>query len=815
MVPGLMIERLARALTRLSVDRPFLVSALFLVLFTLGALMARRLELRLNYMELLPENAPEVVDLKWVMKKAGTEGYLVVEVAGGQREDRLAVAPALAAAIESVPEVRYAEYRYDVPFFRQNVGSFIEMDELVRMRKELEEKVKAGIEDSFDLGLDDEPKPKVDGAAVDREIEKIEAKIPAEFVEDDEKKYLYILAKPAMASMGMNEVNLMLEHVDQAAKAAISASGKPLTTAYGGPAVFTKAINDGITKDLGVISAVALLASAGLLMLATRRPLAALFVLLPIGGAISCALGLAALTIGHLNIISSLLVAILLGLGVEFGIHLILRTSEARTTLPLREALLEAVPETMDGAFSGAVTNAAAFGVLLFASFSAYRQFGGIAAVGVLMSWLFTYALLPALIVATERFFPESVIRKRTESASRFLPSRRVLWVVVVALPLCAAFGAWSLRKVELERSFNALNGDSVPDPVGARGSAAMKSTLTPAFIWVKDLAAARRVEQIFADIKAKDPNPRGSIIDSTVSLARVIRDDWDVRRQELYAIRKSLRRLPDDLREKHKARLDDFEIAAEAAPLGLENLPEQLRRRFTPIDGEGTFVLFIPSRSVDDARELDDFVDKLELAVGRAEKEGIQTRVMSENRIAVHIFRQVFADAPFIGWSATLVALGVLYLLLRSVRETLVVFAPLALGMLTMVALMYMFGVKLNFINMCVIPSIFTIAIDNTVHLYHRYVKEGRRALPLILANTGLAVLLASLVNASGYVPMLLADFYGLKSLGFLASFGMLGMVLATVAWFPALLALLPEDFLHEPPPASSRRLPDAQPQS
>jgi predicted RND superfamily exporter protein len=809
MVPSLMIERLARALTRLSVDRPYLVTVVFLVLFAVGGLLAQRLELRLNYMELLPEDAPEVVDLKWVMKKAGTEGYLVLEVSGGTREDRLEVAPHLAEAVEALPEVRYAEFRYDVPFFRQNLGSFIEMDDLVHLRKELDEKVKAGLEDSFDLGLDDEkPKTKIDNAAVDREIAKIESKIPSEFIEDATQDRLYLLAKPALASMSMTEVGRMLANVEKAAKVTVSATGKPLTVAFGGPAVFTKALNDGVTKDLGVISAVALTAAALLLLLATRRPLAALFVLLPIAGAIACALGMAALTIGHLNIISSLLVAILLGLGVEFGIHLILRTSEARTTLPLREALLEAVPETMDGAFTGAVTNAAAFGVLLFASFSAYRQFGGIAAAGILMSWLFTYSLLPALIVGTERFFPESVIRKRAERPSRYHFPRWFLWTCVVALPLFAAFGAWATPHVPLERSFNALNGDSVPDPVGVRASAAMKSTLTPAFIWVEGLEQARRVEEIFAELKRADKNPQGSIIDSTLSLARVIRDDWGPRREELRAIRKDLRRLPDDLRDKHRARLDDFEIATEAEPLRLDNLPEQLRRKFTPLDGHGTFVLFIPSRSVDDSRELDDFVDKLELAVRRAEKEGIETRVMSENRIAVHIFRQVFADAPFIGWSATLVALAVLFLLLKNVKETLVVFAPLALGMLSMVALMYLFGVKLNFINMCVIPSIFTIAIDNTVHLYHRYVKEGPRALPQILANTGLAVLLASMVNASGYVPMLLADFYGLKSLGFLASFGMLGMVLATVGWFPALLALLPEGYLHAPPsPAPSER--------
>ncbi|HSC87319.1 MAG TPA: MMPL family transporter [Polyangiaceae bacterium] len=521
-----MIERLARLLTRFSVDRPLLVCVLFFALFGAGFAASRRLELRLNYMELLPEDAPEVVDLKWVMKKAGTEGYLVTELVGGTREERLAFAPELARVQEDLPEIRYAEYRYDVPFFRRNVGSFLPLDELQRLRRELDEKVKKGIEDSFDLGLDDEKPAQVDRKEVDEQFAKLEKAIPPEFVEDAAKERLYILAKPAMTSMGVTQVNDMLAHVDEVTKAAIVRSGKPFSAGYGGPAVFMKAFNDGVTKDLGVISIVALIASVVLLIAATGRPLASLFVLLPIAGAIACAMGVAAFTIGHLNIISSLLVAILLGLGVEFGIHLILRTNEARSQLPLREALLEAVPETMDGAFSGAITNAAAFGVLIFASFSAYRQFGGIAAAGILMSWLFTYSLLPALIVATERFLPGWVIRKTNAEAGRFLPPRPVLVLLVAGIPLLAAFGAWAMPRVGLERSFNALNGDSVPDPVGGRAAKAMNSTLTPAFIWVKDIPSAQRVEAIFAELKKADPNPRGSIIDSTVSLGRVIHQD-------------------------------------------------------------------------------------------------------------------------------------------------------------------------------------------------------------------------------------------------------------------------------------------------
>lgn len=793
-----MFEKFARALTLFSVNQPGLVCTLFVLIFALGTFGSSRLEMRLNYMELLPDDAPQVVDLKWMMKKAGTEGYLVAGLSGGTQEERREWIGSLAETIEALPEIHYVEYRQDPEFFRKNLGSLLPLTELKEIRARLEEKVQEGVEKNFDLGLDEEEEPAQDEEAAFQEmVDSFEKEIPREYMEDPEGKEIFLLAKPAMTSLGVEEVDALLASLNQAAQSVIAQSRKPFVVEFGGPAVFMKAFNDGVNKDLGLISVLALLGAGGLLLLSTRRPLASLFILLPIVCAISCALAFAALTIGHLNIISSLLVAILLGLGVEFGIHMVLRTNEARVELPLREAILTAVPETMAGAFSGAVTNGAAFFVLIFASFSAYRQFGGIAAVGILMSWLFTYTLLPALIVLTERYLPGWVIRAGVEKPGRFLPPRWIMQGVLVLLPLVCAFGAWAMPRIQLERSFNALHGESVPDPVGHRSGVAVGSTLTPTFIWVQTLEEARQVEKIFDDLKREDPNPRGSIIETTLSLARAIPEDWDERKPELTRLGQLLRRLPDSLWEKEEQRLTQWEEATRAAPLRLEDLPRNLTQRFIPFDNDGTFLLYLPSRSVDDADELDDYVDKLETAVERASALGITTKVMSENRIAVHIFRQVFADAPFIAWAATLVALGMLLLIVRNVRETLVIFTPLAFGMLLMVAGMHLLGVKLNFINMCVIPSIFTVAIDNTVHVYHRYTKEGRAAMPAILANTGLAVLMASLVNASGYLPMLLADFYGMRSLGIVACLGMLGMVLATVAWFPALLLLLPEHWI------------------
>lgn len=74
---------------------------------------------------------------------------------------------------------------------------------------------------------------------------------------------------------------------------------------------------------------------------------------------------------------------------------------------------------------------------------------------------------------------------------------------------------------------------------------------------------------------------------------------------------------------------------------------------------------------------------------------------------------------------------------------------------------------------------------------------------MPMILRHTGLAVLIATCVNASGYLPALLAGFYGLRTLGWVALFGMSAMLVSTVFWFPALLMTLPEAHRrrHAPP--------------
>jgi hypothetical protein len=174
------------------------------------------------------------------------------------------------------------------------------------------------------------------------------------------------------------------------------------------------------------------------------------------------------------------------------------------------------------------------------------------------------------------------------------------------------------------------------------------------------------------------------------------------------------------------------------------------------------------------------------------ANAKGIDLAVLDSNRIASRIFSLVRGDGPFILGAAALVVFLAIFASLRSLKRAMLVAGPLFLGMLCLAGGMYLFNVQLNFINAVVLPNLLAIAVDNSVHLYHRYEEEGPGSLGKVVRHTGLAAVVATLSNAAGYGALLVASHQGLRSIGQIALLGVVCTFLGTTVFFPALLALL-----------------------
>ncbi|MDB6020442.1 MAG: putative exporter of the superfamily [Pedosphaera sp.] len=152
-------------------------------------------------------------------------------------------------------------------------------------------------------------------------------------------------------------------------------------------------------KDATVASVVSLVICALIFIYGyqeTGRPLKATVSLL-VG--VAYTLAFATLTIGHLNILTITFVPILIGLAIDFGVHLITRyEEELRLGKSEEEAMRKAMVFTGQGIFTGAMTTAAAFLAMALTNFKGIQEMGIICGGGMIVCFIPMMTLLPVML---------------------------------------------------------------------------------------------------------------------------------------------------------------------------------------------------------------------------------------------------------------------------------------------------------------------------------------------------------------------------------------------------------------------------------
>ena len=153
-------------------------------------------------------------------------------------------------------------------------------------------------------------------------------------------------------------------------------------------------------RDTTLASVVALIICALIFIYGyheTGRPLKATACLV-IG--IGYTMGFATLVIGHLNILTITFVPILIGLAIDFGVHLVTRyEEELRYGKTEEEAMTKALVFTGQGIFTGAFTTAGAFLAMGLTDFRGIQEMGIICGGGLLVCLIPMLTMLPVLLL--------------------------------------------------------------------------------------------------------------------------------------------------------------------------------------------------------------------------------------------------------------------------------------------------------------------------------------------------------------------------------------------------------------------------------
>ena len=154
-------------------------------------------------------------------------------------------------------------------------------------------------------------------------------------------------------------------------------------------------------------------------------------------------------------------------------------------------------------------------------------------------------------------------------------------------------------------------------------------------------------------------------------------------------------------------------------------------------------------------------------------------------------VLRAMRRDALVLTTAAALLVMLVLAIVTRNAGSFLRVGSALIAGVLVMFGVAVLLHQKLNFFNFVALPTTFGIGIDYAINIDERIRQRGRRHLAEALAESGPAVVLASLTSILGYASLIPADSQALSSFGMLAMIGEVTCVLVAIILVPALWAL------------------------
>lgn len=783
------MKRVLEWLVSVSSKHPWRVVVIALICAAIAGSLSSRLGFRGDFTELLPDSTAEVKDLHEIEARAGGTGYLVIQVLGGTRDERRAFAKEAAAAIEQQKEVvRFVEWKFDTQWVGKRALLLLQTDTLASLKTDLARRIEWEKKIANPLYVDlGEEEPPLGFEAIEKKY--APQTNQGDYLESKNGDELYLLVKATSTPANLDFNRKLIATVKDTVNPIIAANFSKLSLAYTGAYAVRVEDDDSMQGDLKLSVAIAGVLTLLIILAISRRLAILAVVVLPVGIGISATFAFTWALIGHLNPVTGFLGAILIGLGIEYGLHLAMRYWEERKRLEPVEAVRATLDGTFGGAISSAITNAAAFFVLVFAEFDAFKQFGKIAAFGVLATLLSTYAFGPALLLLSERFAlrkPKPVEPDAPEPPAWKPPLGLLLLIVVVMAGGVIASVAVT-PKVGFETNLLKLTGEGKAANLEIHIAEQMGIIMTPGVTWVDSLETARTVSGIARDV-AKEGGDETNL-KQVASLNDLLPYDVEKRQAIMAELGTLLEKLPNSKKEDEKVKA--LIEMTQAKPWTLEELPIEFRRRFEPFDGKGTFVLLFPRYGLHDVKRLESWALALNTISKRAQERNIHAPILDANRLAAKVFSLIRQDGPLVMGLAALVVFVVIWIALKKLTYALMVTGPLFAGIACLPLGMLAGDISLNFLNVVVLPNLLAIAVDNSVHLFHRYQEDGPGSMSRIMRHTGLTAIVATCSNATGYASMLIARHAGLRSVGLLAVVGVVCTFLGTTVLFPALIEL------------------------
>lgn len=774
-----------------------------------GVYAASHLKIESDMRALLPDDHLVVENLRALEASFGVLGDVKVLVEGGSKAARNAYVEALVPVLQASPNLRDVDYRLRSDFFIDRALYYLSDEEFT----ELQEHVEAWQHYELCTATPDtclEPPDPRAPARLRRLVDDHRAGAISrtgfeDYYEREGVEAQVLLAFPTRPSTDAAFATAVVNEVNEAARAQLDRpgpwTGSGLKTSIIGRYVSQAEVSEAVNRDVVRSGAAGLLGVLVILFVLFRSLRAIFTLLLPLLCGVAWSMGLTQLILGHLNAITALITTVLVGIGIDAGIHFFARVRRELAEHPQDEAIRRAFRGLIAPLLIAAATTVSAFVVMASSGFPAFHEFGLIAAIGMVLCLIAMITVFPALLHLVGVKPPRRPPSDRPGPWARLLVRRPGLIFGAAALFTVLAFqGA---RRVEFERNGRALLSDQARARTERENGVVQQifgSQVVAAYLLVDDLPAAAALLATAGPRHAARKAAGDSLVSALVGPGALLPPpeiDQEARREAIAELAEALpERALARLEEPEAAAADDMMTARDARmlrrmlaaqPFGVDDLPPQILSQIRGVDGRYAVLAYMDFDGADiihGARFLE------ETSAYTGDRPG--AAYVAETTAYVAIFELMQEEAPIVVGMALVLIIALVFWQLRSLAAALLTILPLALAFWWMSAAMGWLGVRYTLLNVPILPAILGLGVDNGVYLMDRL----RRARTLgdiarSIRETGAAILAATATTMVGFAAFIVAESGGLRAIGELAVLGIVMAALAALTVLPAIAVI------------------------
>ncbi|MGZ5030657.1 MAG: MMPL family transporter [Methylobacter sp.] len=546
--------------------------------------------------------------------------------------------------------------------------------------------------------------------------------------------------------------------------------------------------------------------------------------------------GFAAVTVGHLNVISIAFASLYIGLGVDYAVHICLHYREGKANgLTNSEAILDSIRDVGSSLFLCALATAIGFFAFIPTDYAGVSELGIISGGGIFIGLIISLTILPALFSV---FSVNNVQPIRSPLTPAFIitfPFRFSTGIRIVSILL--GIGACFVL-TDLTFDYNPIN---LRDPNSESVLAIkelLKSKTDSPFALTALANNLEDAEKITAQLKqqpsvhetitlanfvAKDQDEKlATIEDLNLMLGGQLKNfdnvlDTANQQAALIKFNEALKKailekspnVPQQTLQQLQQRIEAFMKQADstkspvasyvqleknilgllpftierlrtsltATAFGLNDLPSEIRSHW--ISANGLYrVLIMPEKNQNQPENLKEFVT--------------QVQAVDNTVSGLPIINQAGGDAivkAFINaFSGAFIAIVVLLLLMyRSVRKTLLVIMPLLLAAMLTGATNVLLDNPFNFANIIALPLLLGMGIDSSILIMHRHHSSSGEDENLLQSSTTRGIIFSSITTLCSFSSLAFTAHQGMASMGLVLAIGLTFTVMCSLIVLPA----------------------------